>query len=145
MKPDKAAASLLRAQANTKLGRNDECLRELDQVISHGNKKDLGPLVQAHEMRAWLRATSRDESVRNGKQALSDAKAACKLSHNSDPNSLDTLAAAYAEVGDFASAIDAEDRAIKAQLVSDEFNVPTENIFQRHRALFQQHQPIRDQ
>ena len=119
MKPDRASAALLRAQANTKLGRNDECLRELDQVISHGNKKDLGSLVEAHEMRAWLRATSGDTNFRNGKQALSDAKEACKLSHNSDPNSLDTLAAAYAEVGDFTSAVDAEDRAIKAQLVSD--------------------------
>ena len=144
MKPDNAVAALLRAQANTKLGRNDECLRELDQVISHGNKKESGPM-QAYEMRAWLRATSRDENFRNGKQAISDAKAACKLSHDSDPNSLDTLAAAYAEVGDFTEAINAEDRAIKAQLVSDEFNVPTEDIFQRHRALFQQHQPIRDQ
>jgi tetratricopeptide (TPR) repeat protein len=145
MKPDQVVAALLRAQANSKLGREDECLRELDQVISHGNKKDIVPLVTAYEMRAWLRATSRDANVRNGKQALSDAKQACKLSHDNDPQSLDTLAAAYAEVGDFESAINAEDRAIKAQLVSDEFNIPTENIFQKHRASFQQHQPIRDE
>jgi tetratricopeptide (TPR) repeat protein len=145
MKPDQVVAALLRAQANSKLGRNDECLRELDHVISHGNKKDIVPLVTAYEMRAWLRATSSDTNVRNGKQALSDAKQACKLSHNNDPQSLDTLAAANAEVGDFQAAVDAEDRAINAQLVSDEFNIPTENIFQKHRASFQQHQPIRDE
>lgn len=145
VKPDYVVAALLRAQANTKLGREDECMRELDQVISHGNKKNLIPLVTAYEMRAWLRATSRDADIRNGKKALNDAKQACKLSHNNDPQSLDTLAAAYAEVGDFEAAVDAEDRAIKAQLVSDDFNVPTENVFQKHRASFQQHQPIRDE
>ena len=145
LKPDSAAAALLRAQVNAKLGRNEECVRELDQIISHGSKKDPGPLVQAYEMRAWLRATSRDDSVRNGKQALSDAKEACKLSHDSDPMSLDTLAAAYAEVGDFEAAVDAEDRAIKAQLVSDEFNIPTENLFQKHRTMFQQHRTIREE
>ena len=145
IKPDQVVAALLRAQADTKLGREDECLRELDQVISKGNKKDLIPLVTAYEMRAWLRATSRDPSIRNGKQALTDAKQACKLSHNNDSQSLDTLAAAYAEVGDFEAAVEAEDRAINAQLVSDEFNIPTENIFQKHRASFQAHQPIRDQ
>lgn len=145
LKPDQAAASLLQAQTNSKLGRNEECMRELEQVISHSSKKDPRPLVQAYEMRAWLRATSRDANFRDGKQALSDAKEACKLSHDSDPMSLDTLAAAYAEVGEFAAAVDAEDRAIKAQLVSDEFNIPTENLFQKHRALFQKHQSIREE
>lgn len=145
IKPGQVVAVLLRAQANTKLGHDDECLRELDQIISHGNKKDLVILVTAYEMRAWLRATSRDASVRNGKQALIDAKEACKLSHDNDAQSLDTLAAAYAEVGDFGAAIEAEDRAIKAQMVSDEFNMATQNIFQRHRTSFQQHRPIRDE
>ena len=145
IKPGQVVAALLRAQANTKLGRNDECLRELDQVISHGNKKDLVILVTAYEMRAWLRATSRDASIRNGKQALIDANEACKLSHDNDAQSLDTLAAAYAEVGDFKAAIEAEDRAIKAQMVSDEFNMATQDVFQKHRASFNQHQPIRDE
>jgi tetratricopeptide (TPR) repeat protein len=145
IKPDQVVAVLLSAQANSKLGRVDECLRELDQVISRGNKKNLIPLVTAYEMRAWLRATSRDASVRNGKQALIDAQEACKLSHNNDAQSLDTLAAAYAEVGNFEAAMGAEDRAISAQMLSDEFNMATQNIFQKHRASFQQHQPIRDE
>lgn len=145
MKPNQAGAVLLRVRVNAKLGRNDECLRELDEVISHGTKKEPATLVQAYEMRAWLRATSPDADVRNGKQALSDAKEACKLSHDSDPLSLDAMAAAYAELNDFESAVDAEDRAIQAQLVSDEFSMTTENVFQKHRASFKAHQPIRDE
>jgi tetratricopeptide (TPR) repeat protein len=144
MKPDQSVAALLRAQANTKLGRNDECLRELDQVISRSKKKDLATLVAAYEMRAWLRATSRDSNVRNGKQALSDAKEACKLTKDSDAQSLDTLAAAYAEVGDFKAAMDAEDRAITAQMVSDDFNMATQDVFQKHLASYRQRRPIRD-
>jgi tetratricopeptide (TPR) repeat protein len=146
MKPDQAVAALLRAQANTKLGRNDECLRELDHVISNtrGKKQELATLVAAYEMRAWLRATSRDSNVRNGKQALSDAKEACKLTHDHDAQSLDTLAAAYAEVGDFGAAMEAEDQAIREQLVSDEFNMATQDVFQKHRNSFIQRQPIRD-
>jgi tetratricopeptide (TPR) repeat protein len=145
MKPNQAGAVLLRVRVNAKLGRNDECLRELDQVIIHGNKKEPATLVQAYEMRAWLRATSPDADVRNGKQALSDAKEACKLSQDTDPMSLDAMAAAHAELGDFEAAVDAEDRAIKAQLVSDEFSMATQNVFQKHRASFKAHQPIRDE
>ena len=144
MKPDQSIAALLRAQANTKLGRNDECLRELDQVISRSKKKDVAALVAAYEMRAWLRATSRDSNVRNGKQALSDAKEACKLTKDSDAQSLDTLAAAYAEVGDFKAAMDAEDRAITAQMVSDDFNMATQDVFQKHLASYRQRRPLRD-
>ena len=145
MKPGLVAAVLLHAQANTKLGRNDECLRELDQVVSHGNKKDVASLAVAYEMRAWLRATSPDANFRDGKQALIDAKQACKLSNDNDAQSLDTLAAAYAEVGEFESAIDAEDRAIRAQMISDAFNMATQDVFQKHLASFKQHRPIRDE
>jgi tetratricopeptide (TPR) repeat protein len=144
MKADQPVAALLRAQAKTKLGRNDECLRELDEVISRSKKKDLAPLVAAYEMRAWLRATSRDSNVRDGKQALSDAKEACKLTKDTDAQSLDTLAAAYAEVGDFKAAMEAEDRAITAQMVSDDFNMATQDVFQKHLASFRQRRPIRD-
>ena len=138
-------AQLLRAQANTKLGRNQECLRDLDAVIRNTNKKDIAPLVMAFEMRGWLRATSPDENFRNGKQAVIDAQQACKLSRDSDAQSLDTLAAAYAEVGDYPAAIEAVERAIKAQMVSDAFNLATQNVFQSHLASFKQRRPLRDQ
>jgi tetratricopeptide (TPR) repeat protein len=144
MKPDQAAAALLRAQANSKLGRNEEFLRELDEVIGHGKKKDVIPLVMAYEMRAWLRATSPDPSVRNGKEAVIDAKQACKLSRNHDAQSLDTLAAAYAESGEFETAMDTEDRALKALLVSDDFNMATQAVFEKHMDAYRQHRPVRE-
>jgi tetratricopeptide (TPR) repeat protein len=54
---------------------------------------------------AWELATNPDASVRNGKESLSIAKRTCHLSNWSDWQFVDTLAAAYAETGDFQNAI----------------------------------------
>jgi hypothetical protein len=50
--------------------------------------------ASALNARAWRWATSPDETVRNGKQAVADAARACKLTEWRNPAYLDTLAAA---------------------------------------------------
>ncbi len=55
---------------------------------------------------AWLRATCPDEKYRNGQQAVEYATKACELSAWKDAANLDTLAAAYAEAGDFDKAVE---------------------------------------
>lgn len=50
---------------------------------------------------AWLRATCPDQSLRESGEALSLARRACELSDWGEANKIDTLAAAYAETGDF--------------------------------------------
>jgi tetratricopeptide (TPR) repeat protein len=52
-----------------------------------------------------LLATTKDDRFRNGKTALEDAMKACALTRWNNPGYLDTLAVAYAEVGDFEQAI----------------------------------------
>jgi thiol-disulfide isomerase/thioredoxin len=54
---------------------------------------------------AWQMAAHPDSTVRNGKQAVIWAEKAAVLTKNNDPAILDTLAAAYAESGDFSKAI----------------------------------------
>ena len=52
----------------------------------------------------WLLATSTDGAIRNGTRAVEIASRAIKLTNGQDVVSLDTLAAAYAEVDRFADA-----------------------------------------
>ena len=54
---------------------------------------------------AWLMATSSDASLRNGKDAVELARRAAQLVGESEPTTLATLAAAYAEAGRFADAV----------------------------------------
>lgn len=86
---------------------------------------------------AWLRATSPIAAVRNGKMAVQDATRACELRNWKDPNSVDTLAAAHAEVGNFDRAIEFQKQAIRL--------APLSKRHEMHRrvGLFQQRTPYR--
>lgn len=68
--------------------------------------------VDAYNNRSRLLSTTPDDRIRNGKQAVEDAEKACKLTDWKDPVLLDTLAAAYAEVGEFAKAVKWETKAV---------------------------------
>jgi hypothetical protein len=53
---------------------------------------------------SWILATATDPQFRNGAEAVRMAVRACELTGRKDPANLKTLAAAYAEVGNFAEA-----------------------------------------
>ena len=55
--------------------------------------------------RAWIWATCAEAKYRDGKQAVASATRACELTEWKEPGVLDTLAAAYAESGDFDAAV----------------------------------------
>jgi tetratricopeptide (TPR) repeat protein len=69
--------------------------------------------VAAHQARAWLWATSPEAKLRDGRQAVAAATRACELTGWKDAVTLATLAAAYAEDGNFAQAVTAQNRAIE--------------------------------
>jgi hypothetical protein len=69
---------------------------------------------------AWLLATFPDSNVRDGNEAVRVAERACNLTNRRVPAFLATLAAAYAEAGDFSRAVaSAEEAVSKARSLND--------------------------
>jgi tetratricopeptide (TPR) repeat protein len=130
-------AALLRASANAALGRYAESLKEIEHVIAI-RPRTTG-LARALIDRAWIRSVCPDPSFRNGKQAIKDATAACKIMSWNDEDMIDTLAAAYAEAGDFDSAVRYEEQALAIKGITAQDSKRLQN----HLALFKQHQPVR--
>ena len=69
-----------------------------------------GRPARSYNSIAWFLATIPDESVRDGKQAVTYATKACELTKWNDPNSIDTLAAACAAAGNFDDAMKWEEK-----------------------------------
>ena len=61
---------------------------------------------------AWLQATCPDDEARDGAGAVKNATKACELTAWKNAAHLDTLAAAYAESGDFGHAVGFEKKAL---------------------------------
>jgi tetratricopeptide (TPR) repeat protein len=135
--PGCVEASLLRASVKVRLGKYAEALKEFNYLISLHPRPVT--LARALSDRAWFQATCPNASFRNGRQAVKDAKAACSIMQWKDEDMIDTLAAAYAETGDFASATR---YAAQALTIKDIAPLDTKRI-QQHLTLFQQHRPIR--
>jgi len=131
-----AEASLLRAKANYDLGRYGESLKEIDHVITIRPRRDA--FARAYRDRARLRLNCPDQSYRNGQQAVKDATTACKLIDWKDEDMIDILATAYAEVGEFDSAVRYEEKALAIKGVKPDDS----KRLQAHLDSFKQHRPL---
>ena len=92
-----------------------------------------------HNARAWTWATCPDAKYRDGRKSVESATKACELTEWNEAGLIDTLAAAYAEVGDFASAIKWQTKAL--ELETDSKN--KEEYLARLK-LYQEKKPYRD-
>jgi tetratricopeptide (TPR) repeat protein len=95
--------------------------------------------ASAYSSVAWLWATCPDARFRDGKKAVESATAACKFSEWNDANHLDTLAAAYAEAGDFDKAAEWQEKANKLYTDPDDKKKGEERI-----KLYRDKKPYRD-
>ena len=115
-------------------------LRQFDKALA-----DFRGAVKAdpytHNDLAWLLATAPEEKLRNGKEALAAAMKACELSEWQDGVIIDTLAAAYAETGDFAEAVKWQKKAMEfSDLMEDD-----EEGAKARLALYLEGKPYREE
>jgi hypothetical protein len=82
-------------------------MQRYDQALAGFNEliRKYPAYAEAHRSRAYILATCPDPKLRNGKEALRSAKRACELTTWREMLAVSTLAAAYAEAGDFANAV----------------------------------------
>jgi tetratricopeptide (TPR) repeat protein len=90
---------------------------------------------------AWILATAIDDSVRDGPHAVGLAERAVRLTDSRDVVALDTLAAAYAEVGRFDDASATIQRALAVAQAQGLSQLVPE--LQQHAALLAARRPIR--
>jgi len=94
------------AEAHARLGDTLDAQGRTAEALAHWRVAiDLQPNdADALCRAAWALATSPDAAIRNGAESLQFAVRAMELNGGKDARVLDTLAAAYAEKGDFADA-----------------------------------------
>jgi hypothetical protein len=98
---------LVEARQLAKEGRYDDAIKALDEKL-----KTFTDDEALHNQKAWILATCPKDTVRDGKQAIAHATKACELTEYRNPFYIDTLAAAFAEAGEFESALQQMERAI---------------------------------
>lgn len=91
---------------------------------------------------AWVFATSPDDSLRNGVKAVELAQEAVRISGRRIPLLFRTLAAAYAETGEFSKAIQIAQEGI--ELANNQGNSSLASELQGNISLYQEQRPLRD-
>jgi tetratricopeptide (TPR) repeat protein len=95
--------------------------------------------ANAQNALAWFLATCPDRARRNGREAIRYANQACELTKWSDAGIIDTLAAAYAEVGDFDNAI----KYLTDALAKPEQTAGEWKHLEQHLVAFKRREPWR--
>jgi tetratricopeptide (TPR) repeat protein len=131
---DRADGYYTRGIAYLFIGETAPGLADLHEAISIDPNSS-----QSFNVIAWTLATHADASVRNGPKALILASKACELSGWKIATFLDTLAAAYAENGNFEEAIKWENKSLELHLPNNAIKGARDRL-----QLYQRKEPYRE-
>jgi Flp pilus assembly protein TadD len=135
LKPDNAEVHNDLANALSKNGQVAEAIQHWQKAL------EIRPQYPpAQNNLAWALATDPDASLRNGAKAIQLAQEANKLSGGKNLLMLRTLAAAYAEAGQFTNALTTAGQAL--QLAATEDNVSMINSLEAQMKLYEAGQPF---
>lgn len=170
LKPDFLAAYLNRGTAQRKKGEYDLAIADYTQAIQAKSdlydaytlrgicyakkaqyQQAIADYTQALEKKphyltyiglAWIFATSKNDKYRNGPRAVELAQKAVEIRRKA--NSLDTLAAAYAETGRFKEAVETQEEAL--DLLKKQGSVSKKDLtrYEQHLQAYKSNRPWRE-
>ncbi len=137
LKPDLAEAQVKLGFVLTQLGESSEAVGHFQQALQ------LNPdSVEALNNLAWIRAANARPELRDGAESVRLAQHACELTGNAQPALLGTLAAAYAEAGQFAEAQATAKKASELAVANGQSDLAARN--QRLLEIYQSNRPYRE-
>jgi predicted Zn-dependent protease len=133
--PELASAYSIRGQIQNALGLQQSAVEDLDRALASGSRDP-----EVYNSLAWILATSPQDALRNAARAKELALTACELTRYQEPNLVDTLAAAHAEAGEFADAVQFQKKALE----SPEFDKRSGREARERLALYFAGRPYRE-
>ena len=103
----------LRGDILLALGRHADAIADYESAIENIPESEEDDKSGVLNNLSWVLSTSPADEVRNGKRALELGLKACELTKYKKAHILSTLAAAYAEVGDFDKAVEWSTKAVE--------------------------------
>lgn len=132
--PDNTVALIARGDCYIAIGKHAEALADFEKALPKAT--DNATLLNNM---AWILCTSPDDHLRDGKRALELAQKACELLEYKAAFALSTLAAAYAELGDFENAIAWAKKAVELAAEGEE-----KEHMQKELECYEQGKPFRE-
>lgn len=138
--PNDVSSRLNFATVLNHLGQDAEAVLQFDEVL----RRDPNSFEALNNL-AWILATSPEPKVRDGVRAVALAEQACALTEHRLSFFVGTLAAAYAEAGRFADAVDTAQRAMALATAAGQKEVVTRNLelLEFYRAGKPYHEPAK--
>jgi tetratricopeptide (TPR) repeat protein len=119
--PENVAALRSRGDALLSVGDHQKAIADYESAVAAVGKVEISDSDEFQRQEAagiynnlsWVLATSPNDEIRNGTRSLELAEKAAALSDYKAPHILSTLAAAYAEAGNFEKAVEWSQKAVE--------------------------------
>ncbi len=136
LNPNQAIALASRGQYYARTSEFEKALSDYNEALRYDPKSNL-----AYNGLGWLRATCPVVAIRNGMQAVEAATRACELTNWDRWQCVSTLAAAFAQAGDFDKAMSFQAKALNMTGASDK----DRKEMQSRLDLYKQRKPFREE